>query len=138
MENEITCRPFEFSDYEMVCEWWCGHGKVPIPDLLLPRCGFIAEDRGPLAAAWMFFDTSTPVCFVGQAVTRPKLSVEEASSALVALVNNFKREALISRAVLMMVFLPRGMARYLPEFSEDARSLDNLSLVLKEEDICLT
>jgi hypothetical protein len=120
----------------MVCDWWRGHGRIPIPDILLPRCGAIAEDRESLAAAWLYFDTSTPVCFIGQAVTRPGLSVEEASAALVALVNHFKLQAIFYRALIMQVFLPKGMARYLPEFSEDARSLDNLSLVLKEEESC--
>jgi hypothetical protein len=132
MENEITCRPYEFSDYEMVCDWWRGHGKVPIPDLLLPRCGFVAEENGPLAAAWLYFDTSTPVCFIGQAITRPKLSIAEASSALLAVVQCLKHEAVVYRAVIMQVFLPKGMARYLPEFSEEGRSLHNLSFVLEE------
>jgi hypothetical protein len=137
MANDFTCRPYGYRDYEMLCEWWREHGRVPVPETFLPQIGFIAGDGDwPLAAAWLFFDTTTPVCFVGHAVTRPKLSVEQSSHALVTLVQKLKWEALLSNAVIMAAYLPRGMARYLPEFSEDDRSLDNLSLVLTEEEIC--
>jgi hypothetical protein len=138
MASEVTCRPFEHLDYEMVCDWWRDHGRCPIQWEFLPSCGYIAEDHSrPLAAAWLFFDTSTPTCFIGQAVSRPKLTIRETSLAFRVLIDRLKYEAVISRAIIMMAYVPNGIARYLPEFMEDQRSLANLSLVLKEEDICL-
>jgi hypothetical protein len=138
MKADLSCRPFEFSDYDLVCEWWRGHKRAPIPVTFLPACGFIAEDSsGPLAAVWLFFETSTPICFIGQAVTRPKLMLGEAVAALLALVKESKRQAVLSGALVMMAYLPKGMARYLPDFMEEQRSLANLATVLEEEDLCL-
>ena len=86
---------------------------VPIPLELLPNCGLVAEDIAePVAAAWLYFDTSTPTCFIGHAVTRSKLSLEKASAVILFLVNRLKHEGFLFGASVMMVYLPPGAARY--------------------------
>jgi hypothetical protein len=139
METEFTHRQYNpYEDYEMVCHWWLWHDREPVSPLFLPSYGLVAEDDAPIAAAWLFFDTSTPTAFLAHAVTRPNLSVEQAVNSLQSLIEPFKIEARISGAAVMAAYVPKAIARYLSSigFIEDQHDLANLSIVLQEEIVC--
>jgi len=144
MESDFLVRDFDpFADYEMVCEWWRGHGKDPIPLELLPNCGMVAHDEDyDLMAGWVYFDTSTPVCFASHLVSRPRLSLLATFKASEAICREAKQLALHQGARVMLMYAPPGIARQATRkmgFVADDRPLMNLSILLvpEEEFLCL-
>ena len=143
MENDVLVRDFDpFADYEMVCEWWCAHRKNPIPLELLPDCGMVAHTADEdLMVGWVYFDTTTPVCFASHLVSRPKLSLLAMLKASEAICRKAKELALHQGAQVMQMYAPPGIARQAMRkmgFVADDRPLVNLStlLVPEEEFLC--
>ena len=137
----ITVRTFETVDYDMVCEWWRRHRTVPVPFDLLPAFGVIAH-RGSddLMAGWVYFDTTTPVCFASHLVARHGLPLTVATMASEAIFKNARKFAFWAGYRFMMMYAPKGIARIAERnlgFVADKRELTNLAAVfIEEEMIC--
>jgi hypothetical protein len=139
MASEFQVREFNpFADYEMVCEWWVGHRKEPIPLELLPECGIVAHaGDDDLMAGWVYFDTTTPVCFASHLVSRPKLPLLATLKASEAICRKAKELALHQGAQVMQMYAPPGIARQATRrmgFVADDRPLVNLSVLLMPEE----
>jgi hypothetical protein len=84
----IQLRMFDpAQDYDMVCAWWTGHGWNPVPQAFLPKLGVIAcwaegDKTEDTAAAWLYMDNSSPVCWLEYMVSNPKANAGRAVKAL--------------------------------------------------------
>lgn len=91
MRMLIQIREFDREkDYEMVRDWWAGHGWTPVPLNILPKLGVIAYEAKPegntdTAAAWLYMDNSIGVCMLEWTVTRPGCTGRAAVAAIQAL-----------------------------------------------------
>lgn len=139
MESKIT---YQFYDpgihYEIVREWWKARNKIVVPEWALPKCGVVGFlDGEPAGATWLYFDSSTPVCFLAHAVSRPKLPLAQVTSMISGGMEILKQEAIRMGATVMSAYLPKGIARYLKKegFVGDWRELINISTLLRE-DLC--
>jgi hypothetical protein len=114
MVTKLEARSFSyFEDYEVFCEWCVGHGKEPLPLTYLPETGLVISQKGePIVMLFLYFDDSTPTCFVERAITRPGLSVQSAAQGLCQAVEAAKECSLARGADLMILRAPKGMARY--------------------------
>jgi hypothetical protein len=116
----ILIRTFEPEDYEMICEWSEGHKKRGqerlMPLELLPTIGQVAyedSDNLDLAAMWLYLAQGSTVCFAEHAITKPKLEVKTASSALLSLTICLRMLAANLGYQLMVAHCSPAMARYL-------------------------
>lgn len=84
-----TVRQYEGgADYHMVNGWQRAHGSGPLPEVMLPPDGFIAQEDGQdVAAAWVYFATGIGVGHVESLVTKPGLSLAQARAAIKTLVD---------------------------------------------------
>jgi hypothetical protein len=145
MESDFTVRAFESDvDYEMVCDWWYGHGTLPVALDLLPHCGLVAShpELGDLVAGWFYFDTTTPVCFASHLVSRPGLRLVVTAAATRSLFAPAKQRAILMGARVMVMYAPKAIARYAQKsgFAADKRELVNLSIIMVPEEegiLCL-
>jgi hypothetical protein len=84
----IQLRMFDpAQDYDMVCAWWTGHGWSAVPQAFLPKLGVVAyvtdgEKSEDTAAAWLYMDNSSPVCWLEYMVSNPKANAGRAVKAL--------------------------------------------------------
>jgi hypothetical protein len=142
MESELlTWRDyFPLDDYSTICGWWIAHRHPLISEEFLPDTGIVVLDADDMevCALWIYFDTSTPVCFTERAVTRPGLSIKTAGSALCFGVSVGVEVAKSRGYTLMALRVPIGMARYAKThlgFYIDEREIANMSRFLMEEEI---
>lgn len=74
----IQIREYTPEDYPMLSSWWRGHGWDPVPSVILPKLGMIAEIHKdgqapkPVAAAWLYLDNSVFVGMLEWIVTDPE------------------------------------------------------------------
>tara|TARA_R110000824_G_scaffold382368_1_gene575550 strand:- start:327 stop:722 length:396 start_codon:yes stop_codon:yes gene_type:complete len=83
----MTTRLYTPEDYATVMPWWEGHGSLPIPEAVLPKCGIVVEmEEGlPSAVAWLYMDNSVGVAWMSWMTTNPLLGPIKAASALTVL-----------------------------------------------------
>lgn len=87
----ISVRPYnQDTDYELFAQWWKDHNFDAVPPVALPALGVVTEYNGkPVAAAWLYLDTSTPIGMLEWIVTdpanKPKVSAIGISHAVQAL-----------------------------------------------------
>jgi hypothetical protein len=63
--GRITLRAYLPNDYRLVAEWWQTAGQIPPEEVLLPKCGVLAElDGEPVGCVFVYLDNSSPVGFV--------------------------------------------------------------------------
>lgn len=132
----MESRPFTILDYGMICDWWEAHGTAPVPLELLPKTGIIT---GEILAGWIYFDTSTPVCFASHLVSRPGLRLEQTLQACTSIFLEAEEQALSMGYSVMLMYAPKAIARYAVQnlgFVADRRELMNLAANLKREEIC--
>jgi hypothetical protein len=139
MESDFTVRDFNaMEDYEMVCDWWTAHDSPPVPLVLLPDSGFVAEhcEFGALVATWIYFDTTTPVCFASHLVSRPGLRPVMTAAATLALFAPVKERALLLGARVILMYAPKAIARYAEKsgFFSDRREVVNLAFIIVPEE----
>lgn len=137
----MTTRRFEPDDYDMVHEWWRGRHCAPIPLELLPECGVIAHHyEQDLVAGWVYFDTSTPICFASHLISRPGLSLQMTLSASSAILKAVKKFAFRRGYRVLLMYAPKGIANHAERalgFISGKKTLVNLSTILtKEEVLC--
>jgi len=84
----IQLRMFDpAQDYDMVCAWWAGHGWNAVPQAFLPKLGVVAyvtdgDKSEDTAAAWLYMDNSSPVCWLEYMVSNPKANAGRAVKSL--------------------------------------------------------
>ncbi len=68
----IQLRDYTPDDYPTMQAWWQGHDFAPVPAALLPATGKVAARDGvPVAAAWLYIDSTTGVAMLEWIVTDP-------------------------------------------------------------------
>lgn len=77
------------TDYFTLCEWWTKHGHVTVPRELLPKTGFIIEDK----AACFLYKTDSALAYTNWLVSNPECSAYVAGKACQDLLNACTREA---------------------------------------------
>jgi len=109
MSNAILqLRMFDPSkDYDMVAGWWKGHGWNAVPAYFLPKLGVVAywnEDNKTedTAAAWLYMDNSSPVCWLEYMVSNPNSNAGRCVKALRHLDTFLSGEAKTTGYVAMM------------------------------------
>lgn len=75
------------TDYPLICAWYRGHGKTPVPRWILPKLGVVIYETDgaasrDLAALWLYMDNSCGVCFVDKMVAAPGLRLGQTRRAL--------------------------------------------------------
>ena len=127
------------TDYPIVEEWWNAHGWTAVPEVMLPKLGVVAfyaqnkiEDA---AAAWLYMDNSTGVCFAEYPITKAGLSVALMTSALRCALDFLKQEARINGYWIMRVFTIPPLARLLKAegFRKDTEGLIGMACPLLED-----
>ena len=91
----ISIRPYEpETDYPLFAEWWTGHNFTPVPANILPLLGNVAlyNDK-PVAAAWLYMDSSTPIAMLEWLVTDPANNPKISAIGLVHVVQSLKLAA---------------------------------------------
>lgn len=68
----LQVRAYTPDDYEMVCDWWRGHGFPVLNPSCLPATGLISmHENDCLAAGWLMMDNSCGFAMVAWAVSNP-------------------------------------------------------------------
>jgi hypothetical protein len=86
MESELTFSyaEFELIDYHLVESWCAAHDRTPPRLDCLPSRGVIVlADDEPIAMLFLFVDVTCDVGIVDWAISRPRLTAEEARQALI-------------------------------------------------------
>ena len=77
----MTIRAYIPDDFPLIESWAKARGIEIAPVFLSPN-GFIVEDeRGPLAACWVYLVFDVPIASIDYFVTRPKTSRKKAHEA---------------------------------------------------------
>lgn len=129
-------RFYEASDYEMIEEWFDGHGRNVPPEQLLPRLGAVClKDGEDVAAMWLYMDNSVGLCTAEFAISKPKLPVFVAKQALMHLLTYFKNVAGTNDYGIMRVITTKPVAKILSKmgFTKDGDDLIAMSIPTKEE-----
>jgi len=78
----MNCRRVLNSDYEMLSEWWIGHGWPAVKREVLPF-GLICEKDGkPLSAGFLYLASNAPVAYLEYLVTDPENSARDSYKAI--------------------------------------------------------
>lgn len=107
------------TDYEEISTFWEGHGFPVIPKVFLPKTGIVVEstEGDKLAAGWIYFDNSSPVCWLEWCVTNPKNRPTLSMIALKALIGGAKecvnavREGVPGSAAMLFTCRQPALAR---------------------------
>jgi len=80
----MITRLYEPKDYAEVSAWWEGHGREPVPVVLLPECAVVTiDDEGnDIACVWLYQDNTCGVAWMAWQVTRPNASAFAVARAL--------------------------------------------------------
>lgn len=90
----ITVRPYQETDYPTFAKWWEGHNFQPVPAQILPILGNVAcKDGAPIAAAWLYTDTTTPVAMLEWIVTDPENNPKISAVGITHVVQSLKAAA---------------------------------------------
>ena len=94
----IQLREYTPEDYPQLAQWWEGHGWSPVPELILPKLGIIAdmhaeESITPTAAAWLYMDNSSSVAMLKWMVSNPEANPRHVLRALKEILGFLKERA---------------------------------------------
>ncbi len=91
----ITVRTYqEETDYPIFAKWWEGHDFQPVPPHILPTLGnVVLKDGEPIAAAWLYLDSSTPVAMMEWIVTDPANNPKVSAVGITHAVQSLKSAA---------------------------------------------
>lgn len=112
--SDYTLRHYDPADYDMLCEWWHGHGKARRPAEMLPKCGVVClHNSKPIAALFLHMDNSCGMCMADHAVSAPGLSLKTALAAFKHCVACLKKIAFDLGYHTMALTTYKGIARRL-------------------------
>lgn len=112
----MKAREYSPADYPMVSAWWKARGLPAVQEVVLPKCGIVVEsDEGvPAAAAWVYFDNSTPMAWLAWLVTEPGLVGARADATLAAILGAATVAAKAQRRLVLFTDSPRpSLTRWL-------------------------
>lgn len=112
----MKTRLYAATDYALMAEWWAARGMPPIPEVMLPALGIIAEDDEgePASAAWVYLDNSTGVAWMAWVTTRPDLTPLRAERMLQLIVGAVEEAAKAQGRGLLFTMTKRfGLGRWL-------------------------
>ena len=94
MEHELTFRPLEEKDYEIICEWWKQWEWPVLPRTALPnggKGGFIVEKNGePIVSAFLYL-TNSSIAYIEWIVSNPNYRESDRKNAIELLINECEK-----------------------------------------------
>src|SRR5688572_28477342 len=84
METDLRAREYTKADWPMVELWWSAHTseRAIVPEMLPPVGVVVERDTEPVAALWCHLSAGVGIAFLENPVTRPGLTLAEASRAM--------------------------------------------------------
>lgn len=126
-------------DYEVACDWWKAHGRIATPLRWLPATGIVISDQDQeILMFWMYFDTTSPVCFIDNILSRPEShAIAVRDACLFAFEGPMKDEARINGATVLLGRCVPALARFcIPMgWALDERNLVSVSYSLEQEEV---
>lgn len=139
MKAKLYMRHYDAErDYEMLRHWWLCHSHSAPPSMkMLPKLGVLASlelNGEPSAAAFLYMDNSTGVCWIEYPVTRPGMKLSETRQALGEICNYLKGAAKSMNYGVMVAYTIPAIARELQRHGfVEARK--NMTMLLSSTEV---
>jgi hypothetical protein len=112
--TNYTTRLITPEDIPVIAEWWERPGAAFFDPLILPELGVAAEDeRGLIAAVWVYLAVDVGVAFLEHACTRPGLTIQGSTAAIQAVMIAAEEACVALNYTYLVAHTRRGAARVL-------------------------
>lgn len=133
----ISVRPYDpEADYPTFEQWWKAHHFTPVPPIALPALGNVAlYNNAPVAAAWLFMDSTTPIAMLEWIVTNPDNNPKISAIGITHCVQSLKLAAAAAgHTIILASCRQESLARLLIKtgFQESDKNVIHLINVLTE------